>query len=166
MFGTYDMAGNAKEWCWNESAAGTRFILGGGFGEPLYRFTQTDARSPWDRRSTFGFRGVKLASPPPPEALAPVVRNARDYSKEKPVSDEVFNAFRGLYAYDKGELNATVEETRTTGDWTWEKVTFNTAYGGERMSAHLFLPRNAALPYQTVVYFPGGNAMLEEKFDA
>ena len=32
------MAGNVKEWCWNESSGGKRFILGGGFGEPTYMF--------------------------------------------------------------------------------------------------------------------------------
>ncbi len=32
--GTTDMAGNVKEWCWNEGGNGKRFILGGGFGDP------------------------------------------------------------------------------------------------------------------------------------
>ena len=32
-FGTVDMAGNAKEWCWNASD-GKRYILGGAFNEP------------------------------------------------------------------------------------------------------------------------------------
>src|SRR4029077_8661084 len=58
-FGTTDMAGNLKEWCLNESSGGTRFILGGGFGEPNYMFNFTDARSPWERRPNYGFRGVK-----------------------------------------------------------------------------------------------------------
>ena len=39
-FGTTDMAGNVKEWCWNETRDGKRFILGGGFGEPNYMFHQ------------------------------------------------------------------------------------------------------------------------------
>lgn len=37
-------------------------------------------------------------------------------------------------------------------------MTFNAAYGGERVLVHLFLPRNAAPPYQTVVHFPGSYA--------
>ena len=163
-YGTTDMAGNVKEWCWNEAGGGKRFILGGGFGEPTYMFVDQDAQSPWARRANFGFRCVKLASPPPPAALAVIAPAFRDFSKEKPVSDEVFRAYRSLYAYDRSELRARTEATETTEDWTHEKVSFDAAYGGERMSAHLYLPKNAAPPYSVVVYFPGSGAMEADRF--
>jgi formylglycine-generating enzyme required for sulfatase activity/dienelactone hydrolase len=163
-FGTTDMAGNVKEWCWNETRGGQRFILGGGFGEPAYMFFQADAQLPWDRRTNYGFRCVKLDSPPTAATAARVEATFRVYRKDKPVSDDVFEAYRGLYAYDKGELNARVEETETTESWTWEKVSFDAAYGNERMSAHVFLPRNVSPPFQAVVFFPGVIAMFEEKF--
>jgi dienelactone hydrolase len=163
-FGTTDMAGNVKEWCSNESAGGKRYILGGGFGEPTYMFIDPDAQSPWDRRPNYGFRCVKLAAPPPAEASARVVETFRDFSKEKPVSDDVFRAYKSLYAYDKTDLNARVEETTAMDDWRQEKISFDAAYGGERMLAYLFLPKNAAPPYQTVVYFPGSGALLADKF--
>jgi len=164
-FGTTDMAGNVKEWCRNESAAGEkRFILGGGFGEPTYMFIDQDAQSPWDRRPNYGFRCVKLSSPPSEAAAGGIEAPFRDFSKEKPVSDEVFRAYKGLYAYDKGELNVRVEETETTEDWMREKVSFNAAYGGERVIAHLYLPRNTAPPYQAVLYFPGSGAIHSDKF--
>ncbi len=163
-FGTTDMAGNVKEWCWNESNGDKRFILGGGFGEPTYMFIDQDAQSPWDRRPNYGFRCVKLSAPPSASALAKIEPATRDFSKEKPVSDEVFRAYKGLYAYDKGDLNARVEETETTDDWTREKVSFNAAYGGERVVAYLYLPKNASPPYQTVVYFPGSGAIHTDKF--
>ncbi len=163
-FGTTDMAGNVKEWCWNESPGGKRYILGGGFGEPTYMFIDQDAQSPWDRRANYGFRCVKLSSPPPAAAAAAIEPPFRDFFKEKPVSDEVFAAYKGLYTYDKGDLNAKVEATEKTEDWTQEKVSFNAAYGGERVIAYLFLPKNAAPPYQTVVYFPGSSAIHTDKF--
>ena len=163
-FGTTDMAGNVKEWCWNESSGGKRYILGGGFGEPTYMFIDQDAQSPWDRRANYGFRCVKLPKPPPAAAAAAVEPPFRDFFKEKPVSDEVFTAYRGLYAYDRGDLGAKVEGTETTEDWTQERVSFNAAYGGERVVAYLFLPKNASPPYQTVVYFPGSGAIHTDKF--
>jgi hypothetical protein len=149
--GTTDMAGNVKEWCWNETGRGKRFILGGGFGEPTYMFIDQDAQSPWDRKANYGFRCVKLPAPPPEVAARRIEAAFRDFSKEKPVSEEVFRAFRGLYAYDKGDLHARVEETETTEDWTHVTVSFNAAYGGERVIAHLYLPKDAAPPFQTVV---------------
>ena len=163
-YGTTDMAGNVKEWCWNESGGGKRFILGGGFGEPTYMFVDQDAQSPWTRRPNFGFRCVKLSSAPPPAAVAVIAPAFRDFSKEKPVSDEVFGAYRSLYRYDKSDLRARTDETETTADWIHEKVSFDTAYGGERMSAHLYLPKNAAPPYSVVVYFPGSGAMSADRF--
>ncbi|HUM00873.1 MAG TPA: protein kinase [Thermoanaerobaculia bacterium] len=163
-FGTTDMAGNVKEWCWNEGTGGKRFILGGGFGEPTYMFIDQDAQSPWDRRPNYGFRCVKLPAPPPPAAAAVVEAAFRDFSKEKPVSDEVFRAFKGLYAYDKADLNSRLEATETTEDWTHETVSFSAAYGGERVIAHLYLPKNVTPPFQTVVYFPGSGAITTDKF--
>jgi formylglycine-generating enzyme required for sulfatase activity/dienelactone hydrolase len=163
-FGTTDMAGNVKEWCWNESRDGKRYLLGGGFGEPSYMFVDEDAQSPWDRKSNYGFRCVKLSAPPPPASVARVVPPFRDFSKEKPVSDEVFGAFKGLYAYDKTALNARIEGTVTSEDWTREKISFDAAYGGERVTAYLYLPKGVPPPFQTVVYFPGSWAIFEEKF--
>jgi len=163
-FGTYDMAGNVKEWCSNEDVSGKRFLLGGGFGEESYMFVNLDAQSPWERRANYGLRCVELPSPPSPVATARIVLPSRDFSKEKPVSDEVFEAFRSLYAYDREALNAKVEETTTTEGGTREKVTFDAAYGGERVTAYLFLPKNSRPPYQVVVFFGGDHGIRTEKF--
>jgi hypothetical protein len=163
--GTTDMAGNAKEWCRNETSAGARLILGGGFGDPAYQFNQIDGQSPWARSPSFGFRCVVLPSPPPAGTVVKLEPPFRDYMRETPVSDEVFAAFKGLYAYDKGELNARVEETDTAEDWIRQKVTFSAAYGTGRVTAHLYLPKNGSPPFQPVVFFPGGYAFYQKKFD-
>jgi eukaryotic-like serine/threonine-protein kinase len=164
-FGTTDMAGNVKEWCLNEDRDGKRFTLGGGFGDPKYMFNFTDAQRPWDRRPNFGFRCVKLDFPPGPGATARIEAPLVDLWNDKPVSDDVFNAFKRLYAYDKSELSARVEQTEEMQNWKWEKVSFDAAYGHERVLAHLFLPRNVSAPFQVVLYFPGADAMSEEKLD-
>ena len=97
-------------------------------------------------------------SPPLPAALASVERLSRDYSKEPPVSDQIFEVYRSLYRYDRGPLNSKVEAVEELPTWRRETVTFDAAYGGERMRAHLFLPMHARPPYQSVVYFPGSDS--------
>ncbi len=164
-FGTTDMAGNVKEWCLNEARDSQRIILGGGFGEPEYMFNHTDAQSPWNRQANFGFRCVKLDSPPSAAAASRLEVKTRDFWNEKPVPNDAFQAYIGLYAYDKGELNAKVEEMATTGGWSLAKLTFDAAYGHERVTAYLYLPKNASPPFQTVVYFPGAFAFMDDKLD-
>jgi dienelactone hydrolase len=162
QYGTSDMAGNVKEWCWNEAEGGRRYILGGGWNEPTYMFVDQDAQSPWERAPAFGVRCVRYVSPGGrvAETARKVEPLFRDYSKEKPVSDEVFRAYRGLYAYDRAPLNAVVEGVdQTTDDWTRQRISLDAAYGNERLIVYLYLPRNAAAPYQTVVYFPWSNAI-------
>jgi len=164
-FGTTDMAGNVKEWCLNEARDAKRLIMGGGFGEPNYMFNHTDVQSPWDRRGNFGFRCVKLDSPPTAAAAARVEVTTRDYWKAKPVSNDVFKAYTALYVYDKGDLNAQVDEMTNTEGWSRAKVSFDAAYGHERVTAYLFLPKNASPPFQTVVFFPGAFSLLDDKLD-
>jgi hypothetical protein len=155
-WGTTDMAGNVKEWCLNETKDAKRMILGGGFGEPDYMFNFTDAQSPWDRRANFGFRCMKLLSPRNFAAQQRMESNPRDCWKEKPVTDEIFNAYKDLYIYDKDALNARVEQADVTERARRERVSFDAAYGHERVTAYLFLPRNSSPSWQTVVFFPGG----------
>ena len=58
-------------------------------------------------------------------------------------------------------LHETVDGVvKETADWREEKVTFDTGYRGERMSAYLFLPKNVRPPYQTVLFFPSARVIL------
>jgi eukaryotic-like serine/threonine-protein kinase len=168
-FGTFDMAGNVREWCFNEEigAGGGRFILGGGWNDPAYAFVDPNAQSPWDRSPTNGFRLVTYSKTAEglEQAQAPIARPFRDYRKETPVNDAEFKIYLRMYAYDRTPLSAVIERTDATEDWIREKVSFDAAYGKERMVAYLFIPRKGSPPYQAVVFFPGSNVIFSNSID-
>lgn len=161
-YGTFDMAGNVREWCFTDRS-GARHVAGGAWADPAYMVTDPDAQPPFERRPTLGFRLIKPVSGAPrydgPD-YAPLNRVMRDLSRETRASDETFPALRSFYAYDKTPLNARVEQTETSPWWRKETISFAAAYGGERVVAYLFLPLNAAPPYQTVIHMPGSYARI------
>ncbi len=158
--GAYDMAGNVKEWCANQAASGKRYTMGGAWDEPTYTFNIPDARSPFERSPGLGFRCAQYVSTgkEAEAAGAPITVQLRNYGSEKPVSDQLFRAYKNQYSYDKTPLHAKVESVQQTEDWRQEKVSFDAAYGGERVTAYLLLPKGASPPFQVVVYFPGAAA--------
>jgi cephalosporin-C deacetylase-like acetyl esterase len=159
--GAYDMAGNVKEWCANEATSGKRYIMGGAWDDPIYMFNDADARSPFERSPKFGFRCARyvLTGEEAKAADAPITVQLRNYGSEKPVSDQLFRAYKDQYSYDKTPLNAKVESVQETEDWKEEKISFDAAYGSERVTAYLFLPKRASPPFQVVVHFPGAGAV-------
>jgi len=159
-YGTYDMAGNAREWCFNQ-AGSERYILGGGWNDPTYAFNDAYAQDPFDRSPTNGVRLVQyLSDENVPLASRPIVREYRDFAKEKPVSDEVFAAYRRMYDYDRTRLNSRMEAVDTSAEaWVEQRVSFDAAYGKDRVTAYVFLPKGHRPPFQTVVVFPGSDAL-------
>jgi serine/threonine protein kinase len=155
LFGTYDAAGNVREWVANTVDDNLHFILGGSWKSPQYMYSSPEVLPPFDRSDTNGFRCVQNTGPLPEDAAKPVKSIGRDFSKFKPASDDVFHAYELLFAYPKAPLHETVDGTvQETVDWREEKVTFDTGYRGQRMSAYLFLPKHVRPPYQTVLFFP------------
>jgi formylglycine-generating enzyme required for sulfatase activity/tRNA A-37 threonylcarbamoyl transferase component Bud32 len=160
-YGTYDMAGNVREWIANPVDGDLRFILGGSWRSPMYLYSSPEALSPYDRTDTNGFRCVRNLGTVPAAAAALVHRVTRDFAKYTPVSDAVFHAYELLYAYPQTPLN--VQDggvVRETQDWREEKVTFDAAYNGERMAAYLFLPKRVKPPYQTILFFPSARVLF------
>jgi dienelactone hydrolase len=161
-YGAYDMAGNVREWCWNESPKG-RTIRGGAWNDATYMFGELSQASPFDRSPRNGFR---CALYPHADRISKslfdvtAVGEGPDFYRVKPVSDPVFHVYREQFSYDKADLKARTEgRNDSSKDWIKEKVTFDAAYENERVIAYLFLPRKSSIPYQAVVYFPGAESL-------
>jgi dienelactone hydrolase len=157
-YGAEDMAGNVREWCWNETPRG-RLMRGGSWEDNSYEFRNSRQAPAMDRSAR---NGIRLAYYPDLEALPPAafrfesLRDPRDFREEQSVSEAIFQVYKAQFDYDDTDLNARVEYREASpGGWIREKVSFDAAYGGEQVLAYLFLPGNTAPPYQTVIYFPG-----------
>jgi len=160
--GVYDMAGNVREWTVNEREPGNRYILGGGWSDPPYLFSEIYAQPEFDRSAINGIRlvrrvgeGKDLAT-----ASAPIPRPMRDLNTVRPVDDVTFRTYVSLYDYDHTPLNAKVVARDTThNDWVREDIEFDVP-GTSRMVAVLFLPKRVPAPYQTLVAWPASDAFV------
>jgi dienelactone hydrolase len=168
-FGLFDMAGNVREWNWNETSIG-RIISGAGYDDANYLFTIWNNLPAFDRSPQNGFRCVKYIDKEkiPVSAFSLIYLGSgagRDYSKEVPVSENVFRVYKNQFLYDSAALNAVVEEKfDSPDDWTVEKISLNAAYGDEKIIAYLYLPKNTPPPFQTLIFFPGSYALNERKY--
>ncbi len=167
VFGTYDMAGNVKEWTFN-AVDDLRYILGGGWSDADFMYARPDARRPFDRQPTFGFRCVKYTEKPSEHMAGSIPFTDRDRRNDKPADDRTYEIYKALYAYDKvnpEELQPKVDSSGDAAYWHLEKVSFKAAYGNERMGAYLYLPKNSKPPYQPVILFGGTNILVMRQMD-
>lgn len=166
-FGVYDLAGNVREWSISANSRGGQYILGGGWNDAIYAFNDAFSLPPFNRSETNGFRCIKYLdfSVDRDSLESEIHLPTRDFYAELPVSDEVFAHYLRLFDYDKSGLNDEVVYVEDHDDWILEKVSFDAAYGDERMDAYLFLPKTGTPPYQTVVYFPGSYAIFSNTSD-
>lgn len=157
-YGAHDMAGNVREWCSNATKMG-RIIRGGSWEDNTYEFGNLRQAPEMDRSHR---NGIRLAFYPdsgtiPVEVFESMqLTQPADIREIEPVPDAIFKVYKEQFGYDPSDLNARVEyQEESPGGWIREKISFNAAYGDERVVVYLFLPHNVQPPYQAVIYFPG-----------
>ena len=159
-YGAYDMPGNVREWCWNETQSG-RVIRGGAWNDATYMLRELSQAPAFERSPRNGLRCVLYPDPGkiPDKAFQPIEITTADFAKQKPVSDSVFQVYKEQFSYDKKDLNARTDwRNESSADWIQEKVTVDARYGDEKLPMYLFIPKRSSPPYQTVIYFPGSGS--------
>ena len=156
----YDLAGNVKEWCFNEAGDDHRRIIrGGSWNEPSYNFLMQDVDDPTARMPTYGFRCVKYDQKPDDRVIAPVRRLRRPFEKSRRPLPPELASYLAHYEYDAtADLKIQPVARDQHPEWPdcrHEIVSIEAAYGGERFVIHLFWPRSASPPLETVVWYPG-----------
>src|SRR5215471_13789751 len=149
------MGGNVREWAWNESEGGRRWILGGGWNDPDWMLVQRNSMLPFDRSITNGFRCARYDAQALPPALTSSVRVILlDGRTAQAVSNEVYEVFKRQFTYAKSALDERVDSTDDrNSEWTRLRMSFDASHGG-RVPVNVFLPKNGTPPYQVVIFFP------------
>ena len=154
-FGVYNTAGNVAEWTVNDSSSGF-LATGGAWGDPLYTFAQFGPRPGFFSSEKLGFRCARYAMPAATDASGARIELAEEVPVFSAPSREQFATVAAAYKYERTPLEARIEETVETPEWTREKISFKGG-AGKRAFAYLYLPRHVPRPLQVIHYLPAGD---------
>jgi formylglycine-generating enzyme required for sulfatase activity/cephalosporin-C deacetylase-like acetyl esterase len=159
-YGVLDMAGNVREWSRSATDGGRRLVLGGAFTDPSYQYLIPEVRDPSDRAVGNGFRCVKrLGKEPLPEAATRILlHKPSTVDPNRRVPDEMYATYARFFETRPVPLEPHVESTdESPRHWVRQKVSYAAGYGGERVTAWLYLPKSARPPYQVVIQMGGAS---------
>jgi eukaryotic-like serine/threonine-protein kinase len=164
-FGTYDMIGNAAEWVSNAKGA-DRLVSGGAATDPPYGFTSGVAQSPWNRTTLTGVRCVIYFEPPAAALLADLPADELP-PLPAPMPDAVLDAALAGLRYRSFDSAPQPIADLQLGDIRRQRVSLSAAGGDGRFDVYVFVPNDAAPPYQAVIYFGGSYGLaLGADFEA
>jgi formylglycine-generating enzyme required for sulfatase activity/dienelactone hydrolase len=162
-YGAVNMAGNVREWVSNSTDKQRYMAVGGSWTDVPYLYSDPALHSGFDRPLDAGLRCMKRqdGAPLAGEARASLTEIPRvDSTKLKPVSDAEYAVYTRFFEQRRIPLDARIESSDDSSlQWTLHRASYAAGYGGERLSALLYLPKNAKPPYQTIIYMTGSNAL-------
>ena len=161
--GVYDMAGNVREWTVNAREPGSRYILGGGWTDPAYLFSEIYTQPEFDRSAINGIRlvqahrgGKDLAA-----ASAPIPGLTRDYNTcSRSTTRRSAASSRCTTTITRRSTRRSCRATRRPPTGCARTSSSTCRAAAERMPAVLFLPKRVKAPYQTVVIWPASDAFI------
>jgi dienelactone hydrolase len=150
------MAGNAREWLWNQGSLG-RLVAGGAFDEPRYVYLRPGEAPASDRSATTGIRCMQpaQAGPANEDLRRPIATQAFDYSALEPVGDAAYAVLAQQLDYRATPMVPRVALPDSPNSaWTAERVTLPTGYDNASFAVQLFLPTVRRLPSGVIFYLP------------
>lgn len=170
-YGTYDMAGNVREWL-STAMGGNRWIAGGAWNEPPYLYNEINSADPWNRSPGNGFRCMRtLQGGPVGAALrGPITPTVVDFAALEPVDDAAYAVLEQQLRYSSADPEPRVEQVKSTNpSWARERISLATGYDETRFNVQLFLPTGRRPPFQTIFFLPHSGyfkyAQLSDDFD-
>jgi eukaryotic-like serine/threonine-protein kinase len=161
-FGHHDLAGNVAEWVATGDAS-HRLTLGGHWASSPYLFSDLDGADPMLRSPHVGFRCARFEGAVADELLLRPLRPQVAFPD--PVEDQVYAAYARLYQHEPLRGEARLLSTAEAEHWRSEDWELPADYGEQRFRLRVFLPRNAAPPYQLVVFGPPSTALFIPDLD-
>lgn len=165
--GALKMAGNQREWAFNEGNGG-RYILGGSWEDQRYMLLFQPPRTPWDRSLANGFRCAVYSDDEPPaeELFAPNYVVIEDLTSVAPIPDVIFDTLVNAGKYTSLPMEAVTEQSDISHrDYDSETVIVN-GVDGNRMKFEVIMPKVKQESYSAIIFFPGSDALIPSEFDA
>jgi len=158
-FGAYNMAGNVKEWTANPLRDGYG-VTGGSWQDPLYLYSDFGSAAPGSSAGNLGFRCAMVRGQASVDEGAFRIRTDQRTPRYTPVGPVAFQALLSHYRYDRRPLDARIIATSETLDWVRHEIRY-VALETDTALAYLYLPKQAAPPFQTMLYVPSSGAFLQ-----
>jgi formylglycine-generating enzyme required for sulfatase activity/DNA-binding winged helix-turn-helix (wHTH) protein/dienelactone hydrolase len=164
-WGTYHMAGNAREWIWN-FADGDAVALGSGWPEYASNFARVYTADPMARLPDHGLRLMQLLNDVPLDAaLLEPIKLVRDtpFANRAPVSDDAFEAMRFQFTTPR-VAPASVATNRIDESplWTIDEVTLTFA-AQEPTTLFIVRPKTPKGRLQPIVYSGVGDCCYTKR---
>lgn len=154
--GTYDMAGNAREWVWNQGSLG-RWVAGSAFDELPYMYMVPGEAPPSDRSAATGIRCMRQAhaGTANEDLRQPIATQAVDDAAMEPVGDAAFAVLAQQLDYRATAMVPRVAmHDSPSSAWTAERITLPTGYDNGSFAVQLFLPTDRRPPTGVIFYLP------------
>ncbi len=164
-WGTYHMAGNAREWVSN-FAGEDAVALGSGWPEYASNFARVYTTDPMSRLPDHGLRLMRTLDDAAidPELLQPIklVRDT-EFANRAPLSDDAFAAMRFQFTTPRAEpTTVTVKPVDASPLWIAEEVTLTFA-SQEPNTLYIVRPKTHDGPLQPIIYSGVGDCCFMKR---